>query len=92
MSDVLDEAGYTSVVATDCEQTYHRYLREGEEVAVRTRLVDVAGPKRTALGEGWFVTTESTWYAGDEPVAAMRFRVLKFRPSGGRAKARRCGR
>jgi acetyl-CoA acetyltransferase/uncharacterized OB-fold protein len=41
----------------------------------------VTGPKRTALGEGWFVTTRSTWYAGDEPVATMDFRILKFRPS-----------
>jgi uncharacterized protein len=40
----------------------------------------VTGPKRTALGEGWFVTTRSTWYAGDEPVATMDFRILKFRP------------
>ncbi|GIE94325.1 bifunctional MaoC family dehydratase N-terminal/OB-fold nucleic acid binding domain-containing protein [Paractinoplanes rishiriensis] len=81
MSEVLDQAGYTSVVATNCEQTYHRYLREGEEVAVRSRLVEVTGPKRTALGEGWFVTTESTWYAGAEPVATMMFRVLKFKPA-----------
>ena len=80
MSGVLDEAGFTSVVATNCEQTYHRPLRLGEEVAVRSRLVDVTGPKRTALGEGWFVTTESTWYSGGEPVATMMFRVLKFRP------------
>ena len=41
----------------------------------------VTGPKQTALGEGWFVTTRSTWYAGDEAVAAMRFRVLKFKPA-----------
>jgi uncharacterized OB-fold protein len=27
------------------------------------------------------VTTRSTWYAGDEPVATMDFRILKFRPS-----------
>lgn len=81
MSAVLDEAGYTSVVATDSEQIYHRYLREGEEVTVRGRLTEVTGPKRTALGEGWFVTTESTWYVGAEPVATMRFRVLKFRPA-----------
>jgi uncharacterized OB-fold protein len=40
----------------------------------------VVGPKRTALGEGWFVTTVSTWYVGDEPVAEMMFRILKFRP------------
>jgi uncharacterized OB-fold protein len=80
MSAALDQAGYTSVVATNCEQTYHRYLRHGEHVCVRTRLDGVVGPKRTALGEGWFVTTISTWYVGDEPVAEMMFRVLKFRP------------
>ena len=80
MSAALDEAGYTSVVATNCEQTYHRYLLHGEHVSVRTRLDGVVGPKRTALGEGFFVTTISTWYVGDEPVAEMMFRVLKFRP------------
>jgi uncharacterized protein len=80
MTAVLDEAGYTSVVATNCEQTYARYLRPGEHVAVRSRLTDVVGPKRTALGEGWFVTTVSTWTVGAEPVAEMLFRVLKFRP------------
>jgi uncharacterized protein len=80
MSAVLDEAGFTSVVATNCEQEYHRYLRHGEQVAVRSRLESVTGPKRTALGEGWFVTTRSTWYAGTEPVASMLFRILKFRP------------
>jgi uncharacterized OB-fold protein len=76
----LDEAGFTSIVATNCTQTYHRYLRVGEEVTVSTRLHDVFGPKRTALGEGWFVTTRNTWFVGDEPVAEMLFRVLKFRP------------
>jgi uncharacterized protein len=66
MSVLLDEAGYSSIVATNCDQVYHRYLRVGEQLAVRTRLVDVAGPKRTALGEGWFVTTRSTWTAAGE--------------------------
>ena len=80
MSDVLDQAGFTSIVATNCEQEYHRYLRPGDRLSVRTRLGEVTGPKRTALGEGWFVTTRSTWYAGAEPVATMLFRVLKFRP------------
>ena len=79
MSQVLDEAGYTSVVATNCDQAYHRYLKVGEQLSVRARLLDVTGPKRTALGEGWFVTTRSTWFSGDEPVATMDFRILKFR-------------
>jgi uncharacterized OB-fold protein len=80
MVQVLDEAGYTSVVATNCDQTYHRYLKLGEQLSVRARLLDVTGPKRTALGEGWFVTTRSTWFSSGEPVAAMDFRILKFRP------------
>ena len=80
MSRVLDEAGYTSVVATNCDQAYHRYLKTGEQLSVQARLLDVTGPKRTALGEGWFVTTRSTWFSADEPVATMDFRILKFRP------------
>ncbi|MEV0704092.1 OB-fold domain-containing protein [Saccharopolyspora sp. NPDC050389] len=80
MMAALDDAGYTSVVATNCEQTYHRYLRHGEQLTVTTRLDSVVGPKKTGLGEGWFVTTRNTWYVGDEPVAEMLFRVLKFRP------------
>ncbi len=80
MTQVLDEAGYTSVVATNCDQVYHRYLKLGEQLSVRARLLDVTGPKRTALGEGWFVTTRSTWFSSGEPVATMDFRILKFRP------------
>ena len=80
MMAALDDEGYTSVVATNCEQTYHRYLHVGEELTVTTRLDDVVGPKQTALGEGWFVTTRNIWYVGDEPVAEMLFRVLKFKP------------
>ena len=82
MTAVLDDAGFTSVVATNSEQEYYRYLRPGEQLTVRSSLEGVTGPKQTALGEGWFVTTRSTWYAGGEAVAAMRFRVLKFRPRG----------
>jgi uncharacterized OB-fold protein/acyl dehydratase len=80
MVSALNEAGYTSVVATNCDQVYLRYIRHGEQLSVRTSLIDLIGPKRTALGEGWFFTTRSTWYSGDEPVATMDFRILKFRP------------
>lgn len=80
---LLDEAGYPAVVATNCEQTYHRYIRHGERLAMVTSLVDVVGPKRTALGEGWFMTTHHVWYSGDEPVGDMRFRMLKYAPARG---------
>jgi uncharacterized protein len=81
INQVMDEAGFTSVVATNCDQVYRRYLKLGEQLTVRSRLLDVTGPKRTALGEGWFVTTRSTWLSDNEPVATMDFRILKFRPS-----------
>jgi uncharacterized protein len=78
--EILDDAGFTSIVATNCEQTYHRYLRLGEEVSLSATLEDVVGPKKTGLGEGWFVTVKNVWTVDDEPVAEMLFRVLKFAP------------
>lgn len=82
--DLFDEAGYIGVVATNCEQTYHRYLRAGEEVSVTAELTDVVGPKNTALGEGFFITQKITWTVGDdveEPVAEMMWRIMKFKPA-----------
>ncbi|MCK2212861.1 OB-fold domain-containing protein [Actinomadura sp. ATCC 31491] len=81
LMNALNAAGYTGVVATNCEQTYHRYARVGERLTPATRLGGLAGPKRTALGVGFFATWYITWYAeDDEPVTEMLFRVLKFRP------------
>ncbi|HSR86613.1 MAG TPA: OB-fold domain-containing protein [Streptosporangiaceae bacterium] len=81
MMRTLDVAGYPAVVATNCAQTYHRYLRHGEVLSLQAELADVTGPKRTALGEGWFVTTKNIWYSGGEPVAEMDWRVLKYKPT-----------
>jgi len=69
--ELFDDAGYIGVVATNCEQTYHRYLRPGEEVSVAAELTDVVGPKRTALGESFFITQKITWTVGDEDVADL---------------------
>ena len=79
--ELFDDAGYIGVVATNCEQTYHRYLRPGEEVSVAAELTDVVGPKRTALGEGFFITQKITWQVGDEDVAEMMWRIMKFMPA-----------
>ena len=80
MMQVLTDAGYVGVLGTNCEQTYVRTLRVGEELAVTTRLESVVGPKRTGVGEGYFVTTRNVWRVDGEEVASMMFRVLKFRP------------
>jgi hypothetical protein len=85
MTEVLTAEGYTAVLGTNCEQTYERYLRVGEELRVTSALDSVVGPKRTAMGEGYFVTSRNTWYVDHpdgsaEKVATMLFRVLKFIP------------
>lgn len=81
MLAALEADGFTGVVATNCEQTYHRSVRVGETLTPSTRFTSLSGPKRTALGEGYFATWNVTWYAEDDsPVAEMLFRVLKFRP------------
>ncbi|WP_374999508.1 OB-fold domain-containing protein [Aeromicrobium sp. CTD01-1L150] len=84
----LDEAGYTSVLGTNCDQTYARALRPGERPRISSRLESVVGPKATAVGEGYFVTTRNSWFVGPtdapEEVATMTFRVLKFIPGTGR--------
>jgi uncharacterized OB-fold protein/acyl dehydratase len=78
--ELFDGAGYVGVVATNCEQTYHRYLQPGEEVSITSEMGDVIGPKQTALGEGWFVNQHIIWRVGDEDVAEMNWRILKFKP------------
>jgi len=83
--ELFDGAGYVGVVATNCEQTYHRYLRPGEEVSVTAEITDVVGPKNTGLGEGYFITQKISWWVGHdgdgELVADMMWRMLKFLPA-----------
>lgn len=78
---LLDEAGFTSVVATNCEQHYVRPLVPGDHLEVRSVIASVSPEKTTALGTGHFLTThlEFADQAG-EVVATMLFRILKFRP------------
>jgi uncharacterized protein len=79
---MLEDAGYVGVVATNCEQTYHRYLRPGDLLTVSSSVEGITGPKRTALGEGYFVSTLQTFRDADgEVIGEMRFRILKFRPA-----------
>ncbi len=80
MMELLTAEGFTGVLGTNCEQTYERTLRVGEEVTVTTRLESVVGPKQTGVGVGYFVTTRNLWRVADETVATMLFRVLKYKP------------
>ncbi len=78
---LLDDAGYTSVVATNCDQHYVRPLAPGDRVEATSVIVDVSAEKKTGLGAGRFVTTRLDYTDQDgELVATMEFRILKFKP------------
>ena len=78
---VLDEAGFTSVVATNCEQTYERELRPGDRISMREVIESVSDEKDTALGRGHFITTRMTFSDADgEVVGTQLWRLLRFAP------------
>ncbi len=84
----LDEAGFTSVVATDSAHEYLRSLRIGDLVHGVGEVEEVSDEKKTGLGVGHFVTTQTTYTTqSGEIVGRMRFRILKFKPGTGRAAA-----
>ncbi|MBK8731195.1 MAG: MaoC family dehydratase N-terminal domain-containing protein [Tetrasphaera sp.] len=78
---LLDEAGYTSVVATNSEYEFERELVLGDTVSVEEIVESISPEKKTGLGTGRFLTTVRTYRAAEgEVVATQRWRLLKFRP------------
>jgi len=81
LSGLLDGAGYTSVVATDCEQEYLRPLRPGDPITFDALIESVSERKTTRLGTGYFVTTRMDVRVRGELAGTHRFRILKYAPA-----------
>ena len=85
---LVESEGFTSVVATNCEQEYDRMLHLGDHLRNRTVIDSVSEEKATGLGVGHFITTRVEYETLDgEPVGRQMFRILKFRPGTGRQAA-----
>lgn len=85
---LLDEAGYTSVVATNYTHEYVRELRLGERITQQSTVEDLSAEKTTALGTGRFVTMKHEYLdESGEVVGIGRMRLLKFRPPSDDAAA-----
>jgi uncharacterized OB-fold protein len=78
--DLLGKAGFDSIVATNCEQEYVRYLRPGDRITATEVIEDVSEEKATGLGLGRFINTRITFrdQAG-EVVGSQLFRLLRFK-------------
>jgi uncharacterized protein len=76
----LDEAGFTSIVATNSEFEIERYPRLGDVISATAVYEDVSDEKKTALGTGYFLTWVTTYVdQNGEVLGRQRFRVLRFR-------------
>jgi len=85
LMQLLDDAGFSSVVATNCEQEYDRMLHLGDHLRTRSVIDNISEEKATGLGVGHFVTTRVEYETLDgEPVGRQLFRILKFKPGTGR--------
>lgn len=81
-TEFLDEAGYTSTVATNSEFEIERYPRLGDVISATTVYESVSDEKKTALGTGFFLTWLTTYTdQNGEVLGRQRFRVLRFRPA-----------
>jgi uncharacterized OB-fold protein/acyl dehydratase len=63
MMALLDDEGMTSVVATNCDQTYVRPLVIGDRIIVSSVIEAISDIKATGLGTGRFTTTRSDFVA-----------------------------
>ena len=88
MMAMLNDAGFTSVVATDCDQHYVRPLVPGDHLEVTSVIDSISGEKQTGLGLGHFVTNRLEYRDQTGAlVATMLFRILKFKPGTGKSAA-----
>lgn len=78
---ILQDNGFTSVVAVNGDQTYDRYLRPDDRLSSYERVESISELKQTALGDGMFLTTLIVFEdQNGERVGTMRFRTLWYAP------------
>jgi len=76
----LDKAGFYGIIVTNVAQKYYRPLFPGDRVTFTYKVTDVSPEKKTALGNGYFVTTGFTFInQKGETVGTQSFTVLKYR-------------
>ncbi|GAA2848643.1 hypothetical protein GCM10010472_01950 [Pseudonocardia halophobica] len=82
LREFLKAEGFVAPAVTNGWFEYERYLRPGERVVVGPFTIDeIVGPKRTGLGEGYFITqSQRVTDAEGELVAVIRQRILRAKP------------
>lgn len=79
----LSDAGYTGIIATNSEFEIERYPRVGDEITSETVFDSISDEKKTAMGNGFFVTWVTTYRdQNGEVIGRQWFRTLRFKTGG----------
>lgn len=79
----LADAGYTGIIATNSEFEIERYPRVGDEITGETVFEAISDEKKTAMGNGFFVTWLTTYRdQNGDVIGRQRFRTLRFKTGG----------
>lgn len=79
----FEKAGYPAAVGTGTSQVYHRCAREGDRLAYLSSLQSVSPLKKTALGDGYFVTVHYRFIdQSGGSVGTMDFTMFVYRTDG----------
>lgn len=82
--DTLSDKGFAGNVAVSYDITFHRLLLEGDRAHHYTTVVAISELKRTALGEGYFVTERVEYLDQDETLfAEALITYFQYRPGAG---------
>jgi acyl dehydratase len=79
----LSDAGYTGIIATNSDFEIERYPRVGDEITSETVFDSISDEKKTAMGNGFFVTWVTTYRdQNGEIIGRQWFRTLRFKTGG----------
>lgn len=82
--DVLAAHGVEGNVAVSYDITFHHLLREGDRAHHYTTITNISELKKTALGEGYFVTERAEFLDQDETLFAEAYiTYFQYRPASG---------
>lgn len=76
---LLDEEGYEGVMAVSYDQTFHRYLEEGDRAKHYSTIISISDLKTTGVGKGFFVTQLAEFMdQNDELFAEAKITYFKY--------------
>ena len=89
IDEVLEEEGYTEIVATGQSQEINALAKLGDTVSFVVRLADVSETDhQTRLGPAYFVTFEYRFVnQDDELLGTQSFTYMRYKPESGTGQA-----